>query len=139
MSETSFATRRLYVGADLGLSTGLGARLGYSIVPELALEAHVGSAILWQNYGIDAVYRPLGRLFNITPTVDLGLSVLQNNLGSGITPLPSTHLGVEWQSAGGVRLGARAGAGLLITPGDASRETAFDVKFDAMLHVGYAF
>jgi hypothetical protein len=139
MGETSFDTRRFSIGGDLGLRTGLGARIGYAVIPELTLEAHAGTAILWQNYGIDAVYRPLAGRFNLSPTLDVGFAVLQNNLGSGITPMPSSHLGVEWQSAGGVRLGARAGAGLLITPGDVSRQTAFDLTFDAMLHVGYAF
>ena len=56
---SSFALRPFHVAVDAGFPTGIGLRVGASIIPQIGVELHAGTAVLFQDYGADLVYRPL--------------------------------------------------------------------------------
>ncbi len=135
---TPFASRPFVIGADLGFPTGLGGRASYSPIPQLGIEAHVGSILLFQTYGVDLTYRPLAGAFSVSPMVRVGVSAMQSNLagvlgGPAWQPLGDAQVGVEWRTAGGFSLSAGVG-GVLASPGGKT-----SVIPAGNLTLGYAF
>jgi hypothetical protein len=142
-SDTSFVRRPYYAAFNLGLPSGAGARVGVSIIPELGVEAHAGTALLWQDYGADLVVRPLARLYDVTPTIRLGMAAMQNNLsswgGPAWLPVPSAAVGVEWRSRGGLVLGGDVGVSVPVTLATDYNPTTAKVAPNVNLSIGYAF
>ncbi|MCC6806749.1 MAG: hypothetical protein IT381_04955 [Deltaproteobacteria bacterium] len=144
MSETAFATRRFSIAFNLGYPSGAGVRAGVSLLPELGIEARASTLILYQDYGLDLVYRPLASRYNVTPTLRAGMAARQNNLsswgGPAWIPVPSTGAGVEWRAQGGFFLGGDLGIAVPITPGDgATLPTTAKVTPNVNFYLGGTF
>lgn len=142
-TDTSFVRRPYFVAANLGLPSGAGVRAGASIIPELGVEVHVGTALLFQDYGADLVVRPTARIANVTPTLRVGMAAMQNNLaslgGPAWLPTPSAGVGVEWRTNGGFLLGGDVGVSLPISSGPTQAATTVKVAPNLNLSIGYAF
>jgi hypothetical protein len=105
---------------NLGVPAGLGVRAGASFIPELGVEGHAGTAVFWNDYGVDLVYRPIARRYNVTPTLRVGLDVIQNTFEYSSLPrwlpTPTAAVGVEWRAPCGFMLAAQGGIGVRVEP-----------------------
>lgn len=133
-----FSARPVSVSFDLGFPTGAGVRASYSPIPELGLEAHVGSILLFQTYGADVTYRPLARAFSVSPMVRVGVSALQSNVtaalgGPAWQPIGDAQVGVAWRARNGFDLSAGLGVTVAAPNGQAT------VIPGGNLSLGYAF
>lgn len=144
MSEpSSFAARPFHVTGIVGFPSGVGVKAGGDFIPEIGLDARVSTSLLFQDYGVDVVFRPFASKSNIAPTAKLGMSVLQSNLtafgGPSWLPMPSASVGFELRTKGGFVLGMDAGAAVPIRPGRGNGTTAAVVIPSGSLSIGYAF
>jgi hypothetical protein len=132
---TSFRARPFSIGADVGFPTGAGVRAGYSPMPELGIEVHVGTLLLLNVFGADLSYRPLAGAFNVSPFVRLGINAVQSSLfgGPAWQPMGAVQVGGEWRSNGGFSLSAGFGAALTSPGGRTS------VIPGGTVSIGYAF
>lgn len=124
----------------------MGVRAGALLppVPELGIEARAGSALLFQNLGVDLVYRPIASLFDFSPRVRVGIGGIHNTFkiygGPSWLAELNANIGMEYRGRDGLLFAVDGGVSLL------SKRLALDsappgltVVPNLTLSFGYAF